>query len=33
MNQINEDSSADLDFYFPYAMGYMGIVFALVLAN
>ena len=33
LNQINEDSSADLDFYFPYAMGYMGIVFALVLAN
>ena len=32
MNQINEDST-DTEFFFPYAMGYMGIVFALVLAN
>ena len=33
MNQINEDSQIDEEFHFPYAMGYMGIVFALVLAN
>ena len=33
MNQINEDSQIDTEFHFPYAMGYMGIVFALVLAN
>ena len=34
MNQINDSQdSTDTEFFFPYAMGYMGIVFALVLAN